>query len=348
MSCVKGPARRSGECSTVNGGRSDVSPIGGFFGLELPAARGAHHDARLALASGRACLRRIIATLKPGRALAPFYICDTVLHAFQHEGVPVEFYDLDASLQPRLSNDGDAGDVILCVNYFGLKTADIPGLIAARRERVIVDDTQAFFERGHDGAWAFNSARKWFGVPDGAFVYGAELGVGSAPPGAAPMVDHLLTALTGDRQRAFEQYRQSEAAVSDRFVAMSPLSERLLASVNYDGVRRARRQNFQLLHHRLRAHNRLPAALLERASAAELTPFCYPLLAETAVPWTELWKRGAFVPRLWPEVAQRAEADAYPQSTLLAAQLMALPIDHRYGDDDMNHLADTLTETMGW
>lgn len=324
-----------------------MKPIGGFFGLELPAARGAHHTGPLALASGRACLRRVLARLKPARALAPFYICDTALHAFQHEGIPVEFYDLDANLQPRLPADGSAGDVILYVNYFGLMAADVPGLVAGRRERVVVDDTQAFFERGYDGAWAFNSARKWFGVPDGAFAYGDGLGVENVPF-AVPMVDHLLTALTDNGPLAFEQYKQSEAAVSDRLLAMSPLSARLLAGIDYDGVRRTRKRNFEVLHHQLGRHNRLPAALLERASAPEVTPFCYPLLVDTAAPWNELWKRGAFVPRLWSEVPLREGAVAYPHSTRLAEQLMALPIDHRYGDEDMNHLAGNLMEIMAW
>ena len=282
------------------------------------------------------------------RALAPFYICDTVLQAFQRQEIPVEFYDLDASLQPMLPSDGSASDVILYVNYFGLKTADLPGLIAARRERIVVDDTQAFFERGHAGAWAFNSARKWFGVPDGAFAYGDALDVVGVRPGAPPMIDHLLTALTGNRPLAFEQYQQSEAAVSDCLVAMSPLSARLLAGIDYDGVRRARGRNFQALHQRLGAHNHLPAALLERASAAGVTPFCYPLLVDTAAPWTELWESGAFVPRLWSEVPLRAGAAANPHSTRLAERLMALPIDHRYSDEDMNHLAGIVMEIMGW
>lgn len=348
MSCVKSPARHSGECPVSDGRQPGVRPVGGFFALELPASRGAYHDERLALTSGRACLRRIVATLKPARVLAPFYICDTVLQAFQHEGIPVEFYDLDASLDPRLTGDGSTSDLMLYVNYFGLKTAEIPGLMATRRERLVVDDTQAFFERGHDGAWAFNSARKWFGVPDGAYAYGGDLGLEQAPASGPPMSDHLLTALTGNRPLAFEQYRQSEAAVSDRFVAMSSLGARLLAGIDYAAVRRARGRNFQALHERLGAYNRLPAALLERASAAWVTPFCYPLLTDTAVPWTELWNRGAFVPRLWPEVQQRDGAAAHPTSTRLAERLMALPIDHRYGADDMSQLADRLMEIMAW
>lgn len=328
--------------------QAGVRPIGGFFGLEQPAPGHAHHDERQALASGRACLRRILATARPVRALVPFYICDTVLQAFRHEHVPVEFYDLDEQWLPKLASDAGPDHLMLFVNYFGLNTADIPGFIAGRRERVVVDDTQAFFERGHDGAWSFNSARKWFGVPDGAFAYGGELGFESAPVNTTPMADHLQTVLDGDRRLAFEQYQKSEAAVTDRFLRMSPMSAKLLAAIDYDHVRHTRSRNFQALHLRLGAHNRMPAALLERASAPGVTPFCYPLLVDAAIPWAELWERGLFVPRLWPEVARREGADAFPRSTMLAEHVMALPIDHRYGDEDMTHLADGVMEILGW
>ncbi len=319
--------------------------VGGFFALEQTTGGVAYHDARSSLASGRACLGRILETLKPAKALVPFYICNTVLLVFEKAQIPIDFYDLDINLQPQLPCTSTAGDVILYVNYFGLKTPDIAETMVSRREYLIVDDTQAFFERGHAGAWSFNSARKWFGVPDGAYAYGAGLQIQEAPTGTSPTLCHLLEA---DRKVAYEKYVRFEAEVSDQFFAMSPFSAKLLECVDYDYVQRTRLSNFLFLHKRLGSFNCLPAKLIERVHSAHTPPFCYPLLVDCNVPWKQFWDIGVFVPRLWEEVAQRTEADAYPHSIRLAERLLAMPIDHRYVETDMDWLVDSVRGIMGW
>ena len=322
-----------------------MKTFGGFFSLEQAAGRCAYHDEQRALSCGRACLGHILATLKPARALVPFYICNTALLPFEKAKIPIAFYDLDSNLQPRLPQASLSGNVILLVNYFGLMTPDIAETLASRREYVIVDDTQAFFERGHHGAWSFNSARKWFGVPDGAFAYGGGLELMGAPKGASPNLAHLLEV---NRSIAYQEYLRFETTVSDQFVAMSPISAKLLGCVDYDFVKRARVSNFRLLHKRLGPFNRLPAHLVERGQAELNPPFCYPLLIDCDVPWEEFWNKGVFVPRLWIEVAHRIEAAAYPQSVRLAKRLLALPIDQRYVEADMDLLADYVMEIMKW
>ena len=37
---------------------------------------------------------------------------------------------------------------------------------------VIIDNAQAFYSKHQDRAYSFNSARKFFGVPDGAYLFG--------------------------------------------------------------------------------------------------------------------------------------------------------------------------------
>src|SRR4029453_8685374 len=123
-----------------------------------------------ALTSGRAGFRAILESLRPSRVLVPFYICDAALEPLRLLGIPFEFYGLTPSLDPEPSAwPPDAG--VLYVNYFDLKTRGADRLSAALGPRAIVDDTQAFFRRGRRSSWSFNSARKFFGVPDGAYIY---------------------------------------------------------------------------------------------------------------------------------------------------------------------------------
>ena len=67
---------------------------------------------------------------------------------------------------------------------------------------------------------------------------------------------------------------------------------------------------------------------------ADAVPFCYPFLPARPSLHRALWQREIFVPRLWPEIAARP-AEGFEWERDLAARLLPLPIDHRYGPGDM-------------
>src|SRR5207244_4125851 len=118
----------------------------------------------------------------------------------------------------------------------------------ANGDRMVVDDTQAFFRRGDPDAWSFNSARKFFGVPDGAFLYGPADDLDALPPSEAGDCDHLLARLAGDDERAWQQFKAHEARVGIEPRAMSAVSARLLDAVDMERARRCRLANFETLH----------------------------------------------------------------------------------------------------
>jgi hypothetical protein len=325
-------------------------PIGGFFELEIAPGRGAFHTGAAALSSGRAALRCILEALRPSRAWLPFYICDAALQACAAAGVAVEFYAIDEAFDPVLpAGAPPAGECLVYVNYFGLKTSTAASLVAAHGSRVIVDDTQAFFATGYAGAWSFNSARKFFGVPDGGYAYGEGLSEIGYPRPSVVRYEHLVNRLLGHQQLAYEQYRESEALVSATIQRMSVLSERLLAGVDYPAVRDRRRSNFAALHEAFGPRNRLAPRILPGAGAgAGDVPYCYPLLSSEPVSWSTLWSRGVFAPRLWPEVRERPNAGLFARESSLADCLLPLPIDHRYGPVDVGRLSAVVGEVLGW
>ena len=320
-------------------------PIGGFFELEIARRAGPLHAGAAALSSGRACLRCILEATRPARAWVPFYICDAALQAFEATGVAVEFYAVDEAFDPVLPRGVADGECLMYVNYFGLKAKTVASVASSYRSRAIVDDTQAFFATGYPGAWSFNSARKFFGVPDGGYAFGAGLSAAHYPAPAAVHYDHLVNRLLGRQDQAYQEYRASEAAVTSDICRMSALSERLLASVDYAAVRAQRLANFAALDEAFGVRNGL--ASRPYPSGIEV-PYCYPLLLSQPVPWTELWSRGVFAPRLWPEVPQRPGASRFPRESALADRLLPLPIDHRYGAEAMTRLAAVVNEVLGW
>jgi hypothetical protein len=317
--------------------------FGGFLPLEIPrAASEPYHATAVALASGRACWHAVLRACKPRRVLLPFYICDAVLEPLTAMGTPFEFYTIDESFRPAAAIEPDAGELMLVVNYFGVMAAFVDACVHRRADRVVVDDTQAFFRRGRTDVWSFNSARKFFGVPDGGFLYGPAADLGDLPPSDVGDCDHLVTRLAGDDAEAWEQFKRHEARIGIGLKAMSAISERLLAAVDMAGARYRREVNFQRLQSHLGESNTIDLSLDDVACHS---PMCYPFLPSADVDRSALARLGLFVPALWPEIAGRA-GGGFEWERLAARRLLPLPIDHRYGPDDMDTLAERLRQVL--
>jgi hypothetical protein len=319
-----------------------MKALGGFFELELPAGGGGYHDRATALCSGRACLRFLLERRQPRRAFVPFFICDTALTAFEAAGVPYTFYNVTRALDPVLPAAVTGADCVLYVNYYGLKTESVRQLAASTPAWVIADDTQAFFERGYTNAASFNSARKFFGVPDGAYAYGDALGEPPAARADDSRCEYLMNRLSGDQDLAYQQYVVHEGRFTTDIRRPSVLAERLLAGIDYARARDARRRNFSAVHARLADANRLPIDLDE---IGEAVPFCYPFLPAATVERRRLWDQRIFVPQLWPEVESRSGPESAWEREL-AGRLLPLPIDQRYDLPDMDRLCGAVLEEL--
>jgi hypothetical protein len=319
-----------------------MKAIGGFLPLELAPAGAPYHSGAVALTSGRACWHAILRCCRPSRVLVPFYVCDAVLQPLYATGTPFLFYPITDEFEPDLESGPAPGELLLVVNYFGLLTPVVDMYAGSHPGRAAVDDTQAFFRRGNSGGgWSFNSARKFFGVPDGGFLYGPATGLDDLPPSVSADCDHLLARLAGDDERAWDQFKEHETRIGIEPRAMSVVSARLLAGADMSRARCRRRSNFGVLHRRLGSINTI-ALSLDRADEA---PMCYPFLPARDVDRTALSRAGVFVPVLWPEIERRPEPE-FERERRIARRLLPLPIDQRYGPDDMNEVCDALLHVL--
>jgi hypothetical protein len=319
-----------------------MRPIGGFLPLELALAGELYHTGAVALTSGRACWHAILRGCRPSRVLVPFYVCDAVLQPLYATGTPFVFYSITDEFEPDLANSPAPGELLLVVNYFGLLTPTVDAYAESHPGRVAVDDTQAFFRRRNPcGGWSFNSARKFFGVPDGGFLYGPLPDLGDLPPSLSADCDHLLARLAGEDGRALDQFREHESRIGIELRAMSVVSQRLLAAADTSRARCRRRSNFAVLHRRLGSINTIALPL----DPGDEAPMCYPFLPATDVDRAALSMAGVFVPVLWPEIEFRGGPD-FQRERLIARRLLPLPIDQRYGPDDMNEVCEALLQVL--
>jgi hypothetical protein len=320
--------------------RNSMKYIGGYFELELPRGGKGFHPRATALSTGRACLSAILEHKKPRGVHLPFYVCEAVLMPMREAGIPVTFYRLDNNLVPIDLPAPDRRELLLAVNYFGLQSTLIRHLGKRYGGSYVADHTQAFFEQPDPGYWAFCSARKFFGVPDGAYLYAPEALELRPLPNFKSDIRHLVNCLIGRQQTGYHQFRRGEQNVDCRIRAMSPLSERLLADIDYKETSRRRRANYQALHALLRRDNLFDASL-----PAGATPFAYPFLLSRPVDRAIIARERLYVPTLWPEVVQR-KSPGFSFERKLVSRLLPLPIDHRYEPAHMAEAARRLRKAL--
>lgn len=304
-----------------------MKAIGGFFELELPKCSGSsYHPAATALNTGRACLSVILQQEKPRRVYVPYYTCDSLLEPMHELGIEYVFYALNEKLELGESIALAPDELLIYIDYFGVKAEYAQGLRRRWSKQVVIDNTHAFFTRGDASGWSYNSARKFFGVPDGAYLYGPH----PSPQLAANTgiaVDYLVDRLVGEQARAYQGFTKYEASIDNSVRAISVLSKSLLSCVEYEEYAQQRVRNFAQYHRAFSSDNTLAIdwAVMETKPA-----FCYPLLLEFPVNRAELFSKNIFVPWLWRDTLWRS-ADGYDFEKNISENLLPLPIDHRYG-----------------
>ncbi|MFT7676999.1 MAG: hypothetical protein ACI8QC_000976 [Planctomycetota bacterium] len=326
----------------------EPKPIGGFFELEFEAAGTPVHPRASALSTGRSCLYAIVEYLKPKRCYLPHYTCNATLDPFHELGVEVLFYELDAELRPRNIPQLAAGDCFLLTNYWGLQRELCAELSARLGQQLIVDDTHDFHAEGpYPTSWSFTSARKYFGVPDGAFLYIPDgVSEDQVVPADTPSfenisVRHAASRSAGLQQLAFREYQAYERSLPCGLYRISHYSRAMLAKLNLGAAQERRRENFLQMAQALGEYNTLNMPASEDAS-----PFVYPFLPAQTLKKSEYYSQRIFVPTYWPDVLQRSGVTC-ETALAVTANLIPFPIDHRYGPNDMQRMVDLTLELLG-
>lgn len=319
-----------------------MKPVGGYFELELNKGRYAYHQVPYTFKSGRAALHYILRLCQPTLVYVPFYTCNALLQSFEAAGVAYKQYAIDEKLDPVALPELQPDEYFLYINYFGLKEATVQMLSARYGQRLIADCTQAFFTKGNGNSWFFNSCRKFFGVPDGAYLY---------PPDSIQIepvesnhetytLEHLIKRFNGHVQEGYAAFQENEKLCGPEITGMSVLSGHLLSNIDYAEVIARRRANFNYLHQVFKNSNQFHLAALD-----ECVPMMYPLLPAVLVDRESLHRSKLFIPTFWAEVRDSNDP-LFETERKLAAQLLPLPIDHRYTEADMQRMAAVIKTTL--
>lgn len=191
-----------------------------------------------------------------------------------------------------------------------------------------------------DGLDTLYTCRKYFGVADGAFLYTDAKLDRELPQDESFERMHFLL---GRYERSANEF-YSEYVLNNKLFAtepvkrMSRLTENLLHGIDNDVVAKRRQENFDFLDAEFRDINELNLKTVYGA-------FMYPLLIQNGSEIRKaLQKEKIYIPTLWPNVLKECPVDSLEYH--YAADILPIPIDQRYGKEDMKRIAEMVKKTM--
>lgn len=314
--------------------------IGGYFTLELDPKEHYLHKDGIMLNSGRHALEYVLKTIPQIDCIyLPDYTCRVVKLPIEKLGIKIKRYEVSKDM--RLANPIELGeyDYLLFTNYFGILDSYIVELSKIYGDKLIVDNAQALFARPIDGVRTAYSPRKFIGVADGGIAYSPTRFIGEICETdiSVERSNYLLSRFDYPSASGYVASKESNKTIeSSDLKWMSHLTKTIYQSVNFDLIKSKRKHNFEYLHQQLGDINQMNIPTIDTFEC----PMVYPLFVKNDSLLKSLIEDGIFVAVYWPYVLQTCpeESTAYE----LAKNVIALPIDQRYGLSEMEYIVERI------
>ena len=202
---------------------------------------------------------------------------------------------------------------------------------------MIVDNTQAFYDKPVNGIDTFYTCRKFFGVPDGAYLYtDKQLDIELEEDESYERCTSLLKRIDLGPEAGYGDFREiSKSLVGQPIKKVSKLTHRMMQGIDYTEVALQRRTNYIQLQKTLNSSNCLNLPFEDDA-----VPMVYPYMISAQNLREHLIANRIFIARYWPNVLEWTKKDDFEYK--LALQTQHLPIDQRYGKEEMIYIIQTI------
>jgi hypothetical protein len=203
---------------------------------------------------------------------------------------------------------------------------------------LIIDNAQAFFEKPLTQIDTLYSARKFFGVPDGAYLYCQKpVDFELNESYSFQRFDQLLKRMDQGAEAGYSSFRVSENSLNELSLGkMSRLTKNLLQSIDYDQVSLIRRRNYQYLHRVLGSENRIEIDL-NQVNVHRV----YPFLGRYAGLRKKLTDNRIYTAQYWPNVLEWCKKENVEYK--FANELINLPIDQRVEPSDLDMIINIIS-----
>ena len=314
-----------------------MNAIGGYFGLELPRGEEYHKNA-IRLNTGRNAFEYVMRAKGYQKIYLPYYTCDMMLEPIQKLNIDYSFYLIDKDFRPVFNYDDiEPNAVFVYTNYFGL-CDKIVKEVSEKCKNLIIDNSQAFYSQPLSGVDTFYSPRKFFGLPDGAYLYTDRLLDDNFETDISyQRFEHLLGRTDKSAEEFYTAFKNNDEALSNQPIKlMSKLTQKLLSGIDYHTIADTRIRNFNFLQSQLGDRNQLKLNL-----ELDAVPMVYPFLVSDGEQLKKiLIHNNVFIATYWPNVLEWVDENDF--ECKLYKRMIALPIDQRYGNQEMENIVSLI------
>jgi hypothetical protein len=308
--------------------------VGGYLKSDLLKKEVNPYFISTIFSNARTCLSVILDNLNISKLYIPSYICNSLIDVIRKKNIDYEVYTIDLRLFPAEIFSLHSSEFFLYVNYFGVCSINIKKLKNIYGKKLIVDNSMAFFANNNEYI-CFNSARKFFGVPDGAYISGIK-------------VKHSLKKRINtsnyhiklrDNNRVIEGYKlylnnEKKLNTIDQKASLESIYK--LKHINYRYIIKRRLNNYKYLENNLKQYNCLIVDKFESD-----IPMSYPLLLNKIVDRSLFHKKKFFIPLFWNEMYYYDYNSNFPLHNLLS-----LPVDQNCDIYDLKRLINYIKEMI--
>lgn len=310
--------------------------IGGYFELELPKGEEYHKNA-ICLNTGRNAFEYVLRAKQYKKVYLPYYTCEVMLEPIKKLVIDFEFYQIDEHFLPIFNfAKVKEKEVFVYTNYFGVCDKQVK-VVSKDCKNLVVDNSQAFFSLPLPDVDTFYSPRKFFGVPDGAYLYtNKKLVVELEHDISLTKFDHLLGRIEQGAEAYYQEFKDNDKSLSNAPIKkMSKLTKRLMSTIDYKEIAKKRMQNFEYIHSVLSNSN-----ILKPNLPLNSIPLVYPYLVKSGAELKKtLLQNKIFVPTYWPNVNLWIDNG---REVDLVNNIVCLPIDQRYNLKEMDRVIEII------
>lgn len=319
-----------------------MKEIGGYFEFDMQRNEPFPHENGILLNTGRNALEYVLRTIPNITTLyIPFCTCHTVMQPINVLNINYIQYHINSSFEISDHIVLKDGEYLIYTNYYGMKDDYILELNKTYGNQLIVDSAQGFFSSDKLCSKIVFTPHKFAGVANGAIAFSDSLYAfqNIETDISYKQTNHLFARYDGPAINAYDDYKKNMRQSRNQPIRkMSNLTYRMCRNLDFELIRKRRIANVNYLHQYLKDSNILQLPLSGKPLMA------YPYWTKSKNLRKRLQENKIFCATYWPNVMEWCTPKDLDY--ILSSEIIPLPIDQRYDEDDMDRIIKIILETI--